>query len=149
MNLTSFLFDVYGSRGRKTDANGGACVQIDDQNQIDIQSGFCQIHVTVQSRESSTALLELSPAPHNGEVSELLHEHGGQLVHGSTGATIRLSVGPRDARRVRDLARAIRRITRRGETYADRNWKWICRRTADSLEQFARVLADAKRSRIQ
>jgi hypothetical protein len=43
------------------------------------------------------------------------------------------------------LARAIRRVIGRGQRYPDPNWKWICPRTANSLERFARLLARANR----
>jgi hypothetical protein len=48
---------------------------------------------------------------------------------------------------IRELAKAIRRVCGRGQRYADRNWKWITRRTADSLDQFARQLGQWCRSR--
>lgn len=145
MNLATFLLAAYGTRVHRTSFGDGLSIRIDDQSQGDVHLGFCQIHLSAQRSDDTSVLLELSPAPHDAEVEEMVNRHGGHITHGSIGATIQLPLGPRDARRVRDLARAIRRVTRRGQRYPDPNWKWICPRTADSLERFAELLARARR----
>lgn len=143
--FSSERFDACGTRGPGATADPGASFRIDDCQERDFYPGFCEIHVTVQEPECSSALLELSPAPHNVEVCEVVERHGGQVIQGQFGTTIRLTLGRGDAHWVRDLARAIRWVTRRGQRYSDPNWKWICLRTADSLERFADALSHAGR----
>jgi hypothetical protein len=145
MSFAEMLLDAYSPSRGGTRSAPGTSVRIDDRQERDVSPGFCQIHVTVLDPDGARVLLELSPVPHNAEVGEVVEEHGGQVTHGPLGATIRLPLGPKDVRRVRDLARAIRRVTRRGQRYPDPNWKWICPRTADSLERFANVLSRAHR----
>lgn len=145
MSFASELFDPCGTRSPASTATMGASFRIDDRQERDVYPGFCEIRVTVQDPEGSSALLELSPAPHSAEVGEVVERHGGQVTHEQFGTTIRLTLVRGDAHRVRDLARAIRRVTRRGQRYSDPNWKWICPRTADSLERFADALSHAGR----
>jgi hypothetical protein len=144
MSFAKLVLDACGRSGRGMPTGPGASTRIDDRRESDGYPGFCEIHVSAPAPDGSSVLLELSPAPHNAEVCELVERHGGQIRQGSLGATIQLSLTFRDARHVRDLARAIRRVTRRGQRYPDPNWKWICPRTADSLERFARLLAQAR-----
>src|SRR5262249_3516472 len=141
MNLTAYLLDAYATTEGNKKAGDGLCVRLDDQSASDGHRGFCQIHVTAESSASSTVLLELSPVRHNEEVIEVVLRHGGKVAHDSLGLTIRMPLGPKDARLVRDLARAIRRVVRRGQRYSDSNWKWMCPRTASSLDRFAKHLA--------
>jgi hypothetical protein len=143
MSFATNLLDACCPRGRGNVASPRTSVRIDDRQESDVYPGFCEIHVSVQDPDGSSVLLELSPAPHNAEVCEVVERHGGQVTHAPLGVSVRLSVGPKDARRVRDLARAIRRVIGRGQRYPDPNWKWLCPRTANSLERFARLLARA------
>jgi len=50
---------------------------------------------------------------------------------------------------VRELARAFRRIVGGGQTYPNANWKWVCRRTADSLDLLADRLMEYRRLRTR
>jgi hypothetical protein len=119
-------------------------VRIDDRRESDVYPGFCEINVSAQASDGSYLLLELAPAPYNAEIRELVEQHGGQVTQAPGGATIRLAVSRGDTRIVRELARAVRRVIRRGQRYPDPNWKWICPRTADSLERFASVMSEAR-----
>jgi hypothetical protein len=47
---------------------------------------------------------------------------------------------------VRGLAKKIDSITGRGRHYPVRNWKWICPRTANSLNRFADYVMAFRRS---
>src|SRR5262249_55492392 len=110
MNLTSYLLDAYATTEGNKKAGDKLSVRLDDQSASDSHRGFCQIRVTAESSASATVLLELSPVPHNAEVLEVVERHGGRVSHDSLGLTIRMPLGPQDARLVRELARAIRRI---------------------------------------
>ena len=48
---------------------------------------------------------------------------------------------------LRKLAQAFRRIVGRDRTYSNRNWKWVCRRTADSIDRLADRLMEYRRLR--
>lgn len=145
MSFANELLNACEPRGRGTTTDPGPSFRIDDRQERDVYPGFCEIHITVQDPEGSSALLELSPAPHNLEVCEVVERHGGRVTQGPLGVTIRLTLSHGAAGCVRELARAIRRVTRRGQRYPDPNWKWICPRTADSLARFADALTHAGR----
>lgn len=141
MTFADSLLTACGLQGRGTPTGSGASVRIDDRQERDVYPGFCEIQVSAQGPGGSSVLLQLSPAPYNGEVCEVVERLGGQVTQDSLGATIRLTLRQGDARPVRDLARGIRRMTRRGQRYPDPNWKWICPRIADSLERLAGTLS--------
>lgn len=146
MSFADRILEALGQRGQGAVAGAGTSVRIDDRQEMDVYPGFCEIHVTAQAADGSSVLLELSPAPYNPEVCEFVEELGGRVTQGSGGATIRLPLSHGEAGPIRDLARVIRRVTRRGQRYPDPNWKWICPRTAASLEKLAGVLSRIRRS---
>lgn len=117
-------------------------LRIDDRKQEDVYPGFCDIRVTVSDAGGESFTLELQQPPLNEEVREFVEAHGGQIQEtpAVTAITILLNVASAP-RIINGLAKVIRRITRRGERYTDRNLKWICPRTADALERFASALA--------
>jgi hypothetical protein len=141
MIFANVLLEACKQSGCGTTARSGVCVRIDDRQKTDVYPGFCGISVTSQASDGSSVLLELWSAPHNAEVCEVVGRHGGVLAPDPFGASIRLTLGCGDAPRVRDLARAIHRVIRRGQQYPNPHWKWICPRTAESLERFAAILA--------
>lgn len=146
MSFADSIVEAYRHPGQGPAAGAGTSVRIDDRQERDVYPGFCEIHVTAQAADGSSVLLELSPAPYNPEVCGFVEGLGGQVTQGSFGATIRLRLSHGDARPIRDLARVIRRVTGRGQRYPDPNWKWICPRTAASLERLAGVLSRLRRS---
>ena len=126
-------------------------ISIDDRHAGDVYPAFCQIIVTVPDDGDDLFLLEFLHPPHNEEVEELITDKGGrvgQLTAGPCGppVTLRIHVRPKDTPFLRQLARAVRRVTGRGRSYADPNWKWLAPRTAASLERLARHLDEFRRS---
>lgn len=120
--------------------------KIDDENGFDCYAGFCRIAVTVVPG-ADQFLLEIQNSPHNPEVARVVEGAGGEFRNGPNGATICIAARITDSRQIRDLAKAIRRTTARGERYPDRNWKWIAPGTADALQRLATCLASAMRAR--
>lgn len=145
MNLAAVLAEVYGDRAQIADP-GGVCIRIDDQREGDVYPGFCQIYVATHASEGASVLLELSAAPFNEDVRKVVECYGGRISQGPLGAAISLSIGPQSAHCVQDLAKAIGRVIRRGQRYPDPNWKWMCPRTAKSLDQLAKHLVSVHRS---
>ena len=126
-------------------------ISIDDRNGGDVYPAFCQIIVTVPDTADALFFLELLHPPHDAEVEELITDKGGrvgQLTAGPCGppVTFRIPIRPKDAPFLRKLARAVRRVTGRGRSYVDPNWKWLAPRTAASLERLAQHLDEFRRS---
>jgi hypothetical protein len=138
MTFAEELFKALGARG---DRSGSIqSVKIDDRQRGDVYPGFCGMQVTDGDDDGSSVCLEMSPAPYDEQVCKLVNRHGGKFTEDRFGATIRIPIRRKDSRLVCKLAKAVRRVTGRGKRYLDSNWKWVCPRTAASLERFADVL---------
>jgi hypothetical protein len=126
-------------------------IGIDDRDAGDVYPAFCQIIVTVPDTADALFFLELHHPPYNAEVEMLIEAKGGRIWQGAAGPSsapvlCRIPVLPKDAPFLRKLARAVRRVTGRGRSYVDPNWKWLAPRTAASLERLAQHLDEFKRS---
>lgn len=123
-------------------------LRLDKRTSQDVYPGYCEIHVMVPTTKEGAFRLELRNPPLTGEVEKFLAANNAQIRHAvqTTTITLQLTVssGPEVLNK---LARVIRRVTRRKQQYADRNWKWICPRTAEALERFASALAWVSRPR--
>jgi hypothetical protein len=142
-NLSSHLLDAYvSSRGqRPLKTAQGLSLKIDDQNEGDTHQVFRQINAVFPGPNADTFVLELHNAPYDDAVRELIEAHGGQIKVEATGSAITLPLNAKNAPLIRKFAKAVRRIIGRGRRYPVPNWKWICPRTATSLEQLADHLA--------
>ena len=96
--------------------------------------------------ESNEFQLTLYPIPWDEGVETLAEELGGQWQETPTGRLLKVPMTIRSVPDIRKLVRAIRRVTGRGKRYLDPRWKWSTRRTADSLERFARLLVEWNRN---
>ena len=76
----------------------------------------------------------------------LAEDLGGKWQEIPTGRVLTISMDVKSSPTLRELAKAIRSVTGRGQRYDDSNWKWITRRTADSLERFAQQLRTFRRN---
>jgi hypothetical protein len=149
-NLSSHLLDAYvSSRGQKAHKTAqGLSLKIDDQGKGDTYGSFCQIHAVLPGTNADTFVLELHNAPYDDSVRELIEAQGGQFRVSPVGAIITITLCKKDAPFMRKLAKAVRRIIGRGHRYDEANWKWLCPRTATSLEQLADHLAAFRRAAI-
>lgn len=122
-------------------------IRVDDQHDGDEPSLFCSLSVTeVVGDEFKLVCDHLPVSP---EVEDLVANKAGILNRTATGAFSEVRLTVRDSPYLRQLAKAIRRLVGRGQRYSDANWKWICPRTAASLERLADTLLELRRLRRQ
>lgn len=135
----------YGPPTRKCNSTTTTNFKVDDEAATDRYPGFCRIWLAIPDQDDRPPELELTCCPHNSTVTDLVTANGGRTSACPYGTIINMPV--HQPRSIRDLAKAIRRTTARGERYPDANWKWIAPRTADALQRLASCLAAAARSR--
>ncbi len=140
--LLSSLTSEYGETNpKRTATKVQLFFRIDDQKGWEGRStSFCGVTVTVPDEDEDEFILKLTSTPFNDLLQQWVEVHEGRFTKTSTGADIDLTLRPKDVGVVRDLAKAIRRVTGRGQEYFNSNWKWMTKRTADSLARFAEVL---------
>jgi len=150
--LKQFLFDQYdGFRDKRArNPNLNRPVQIDNRDG-DTSSSFCDMDVTVSHHQDNTFTLEMRQAPQDEAVKGLIERNGGHWEPGvpATLINVRMNLKVSDAPLLRKLAKAIRRVTARGQTYPESNWKWVCPRTAEALENFAQNLREFRHAQVQ
>ncbi len=139
ISLYDFLADAYRTHGRNvTDAKRrGESIRVDDRRDNDYARDFCQIHVTAIADDAFE--LKMTYTPVNEEVRRLVGSKGGSMDETPFGANTRIRLTPKDGPFLRDLTKAIRRVVKRGARYdrMNKNWVWICPRTAASLNKLA------------
>ena len=84
--------------------------------------------------------LSIQHIPLTGESRSLIEDEGGNIREFPDGYVAEIKLKVKSVTFIRKLARAIRQTIGRGKRYHNPNWKWICPRTAASLERFATVL---------
>ena len=148
MNLYEYLQDAYEHPVAHQPATAVASrkIRIDDRNGDDVYIGYCDIFVTANGKPADTFFLSLQNVPWNQQLEDLAAGLFGTWQETKLGRTLTLQLNHRSSPDIRDLAQAIRKVTGRGQQYDDRNWKWITRRTASSLDRFARHLREYRRS---
>jgi hypothetical protein len=139
MTLGQTIRNTYPHESRLDPISGCGTCRLDDRGPHDYFDGFCEITVTIRPDEALT--LTLRHPPLNDGVRTVVDDHNGR-IHSLLVPTIVLNLPATDAAAVavRDLAVAIKGVTRRGQRYPEKNWKWLAPRTAASLAQFARLL---------
>ncbi len=120
--------------------------KLDDRQRYDVASDFCDMTLTVEA-DVSQFTLTLFPVPTSAGLLELVKELDGEIVQRRDNTRIVLKLGINKVTQLRELAKETRRITGRGKTYLNSNWKWICPRTANSLDRFATNLTEFRRAR--
>lgn len=144
MSLVKILRNAYPGDFVPNPTTGGGTTRIDDRGPHDVFPGFCEITVAVRSNDTIT--LTLHHAPLNDRVHAVVDNLGGRVTHHpNIVIELELPATSNAARFVRELAAAVKSVTRRGERYTEPNWKWIAPRAATSLKEFAKLLG--KRSR--
>lgn len=139
MTLVQAIRTAYPHSSRLDIPTGICTTGIDDRGPHDYFPGFCGITVAV--RPDDTLTLTLSHPPLNDAVRTVVGNHGGRVIsHPVPVIVLDLPATDDAAGAVRDLAAAIKGVTRRGQRYPERQWVWIAPRTAVSLSKFARHL---------
>ena len=141
--LRDHLLDAHGGFAdrRFKDRDLDRAIKIDDRDASDVYPYFCSIFVSVPDRTGDALRLTLQHAPSGPEVVEVVQTLGGTVHPADFGATLTVNLKASQGPAIRRLARAIKAVVARGRRYDDPNLRWICRRTATSLERFANHLA--------
>jgi hypothetical protein len=147
MSLYEFLQDRYDPpQGRR--AEGSTSIRIDDRNSRDVCKSFCSITVEPCNEDEKRFTLTFHNIPCNEYVEEVVADCGGEWLDLPTGRRLTLKMSVSSVTSIRRLAHAIRKIPGRGRRYGDSNWKWMCPRTANSLDHFADLLIEYRSLRL-
>jgi hypothetical protein len=145
-NLRAFLFTTYDgfSDKRCKDLDKNHPFKVDDREDGDVAVDFCDIFVSVPDMNKPEFELSLQNCPHNAEVQQLIADNGGKITAGPAVGAISfcIQLNVKEGSFVNKLARAIKHVIGRGQSYEVPNWRWIAPRTAKSLTQLARRLSD-------
>lgn len=127
----------------------GEPICISDSRERDKVHYCSRLTVTTSADNEGRYRLLITNSPMTHDLRDALRERGGlvqwNLDTDRADASITLSI--KDVGYLRQLAKAYRRTVGPGARYRDCNWKWICPRTADSLDQFAACLMEFRRRR--
>lgn len=123
---------------------GPIYIRVDDRDGDDSYLGFCDIHLKMSDPNADDFILILDNVPFDDDVKDSAAELGGSWQETRTGQRLTLNLSTSQAPGITLLAAAIRQVVGRGKHYLDRNWKWIARRTAESLERLAEVLSQRR-----
>jgi hypothetical protein len=122
-------------------------IKIDDRAKGDISSDFCRMSVLIPDKSNDEFTLYLWNPPLDDDVAELIDAHGGKITGSRPALEVEIALLTKEVSFLRTLAKAFRRIVGRGGRYPVPNWKWICPRTADSLDRLADRLMEYRRIR--
>ena len=149
--LTGFLQESYpDSRGEyPTPSSGLFTIRTDDRRPSDVSPYFCSLSISIQDTEASRLTLYLKNPPLNDEITELIRAKKGKTTGLPPDLHVEIPVLTIDGGFLRELAQEFRRVVGRGQTYPNSNWKWICPRTAASLDRLADRLLEYRRLRRQ
>ena len=131
MTLLQFLKQHYCTSG------DDCSFRVDDRTSADKSPSFCDL-ITRMNRPKAKAFdLILKNVPWDEHVEAIANAAGGKWTGDWSARTLTLPLTVRSITTIRKLAEAIRKVTGRGRRYPIPNWKWVTRRTADSLQLFA------------
>lgn len=116
--------------------------RLDDRGPYDHFKGPWSIRATVSDSDPLQLNLDIDNSPVNDAVLTVVRSRNGEIITstGSSCTSIRLSLSPGDSPFLRKLARTLRKVVGKGQSYPDSNWKWMAPRTADSLLRFGSPL---------
>jgi hypothetical protein len=118
-------------------------IQVDDQDDDDNVSEFCNIFVTVK-KNSRFEIDIFGNIPITREISDFAEIYNG--FTDTTSGRIVLNISPRQAEALVDLAKRIRKTASLGDTVNNPNWHRVSARTISSLYRFVRILKEYSRS---
>ena len=146
-SLAGFLRESYQDfRGESTSLSSALFpIRIDDRRATDVSPDFCSLSVLVQNEAVSRFTLHLENPPLDDEITELIYAKDGKITGSRPDLHVEIPFLTKEVGSLRELAKAFRRIVGRGRTYPNANWKWVCRRTAESLDRLAGRLMEYRR----
>lgn len=121
-------------------------IQIDDQDDNDDLTEFCNIFVTVKNRGHFEIEL-LGRFPVTQDISDLAEIYDG--VVDLTEGRVMLDLNVNQVEAIMDLAKKIRKTSRLGAKVNNRNWHRISARTISSLYRFVRLIKEYQRTNGQ
>lgn len=145
-DLKKIFFDAYDGFADKRVKNldKESFFIVDDRGRGDYDARkelflwFCLIFVEVLD-EANIRILLRGGVPQSAQVSAWLKEHGAE--ESKSGITFNIERG--HEQELLGLAKAFRAITRPGAKYDVKAYKYVCPRTADSIERLFKVLEGA------
>jgi len=145
-DLKQFLYDAYGGFADKRIKNidKGKLYIIDDRTPSDEDAAgklflwFCQIFAEVLDAGTVRVTLRGS-VPRSPLVTKWLASNGAEQANGE----VQFSIRRGEEEGLGELARVFRAIVRPGAHYAVSSYKYVCPRTAASIERLQSVLKKA------
>lgn len=155
-SLKKKLFDEYGGFADKRikKLEKGSTFIVDDRTEDDIganrqlYSYFCMVFAKIgpeagmTADESVTVTLNGS-VPMSAGVQAWISANEASYRTGPLGGILTFPVAKGEETRLRSLAKSIRAITAAGARYDVKSYKYVCPRTANTLERLASVLEGA------
>ena len=141
-----YLYKHYATNGEKLlrSVKKDPPIQIDDQDDNDMLTEFCNIFVTVGSENNME--IDISG---NFPITSQLADYS--EIYGGTADTVKkrltLSLYPEQADALIDLAGYIRKTADMGNAVGNPSWNRISARTISSLKRFLRVVREYRELR--
>lgn len=155
-SLKQVLFEAYGGFADKRikRLDKGSTFIVDDRSEDDLganqrlYSYFCMIFakVTPDDRTSAGDIVTVTlngNVPTSAGVQAWVTEHRAEYRTAPLSSFLTFRVGRGEQAKLRSLAKSIRAITGSGARYGVKSYKYVCPRTAASLEKLAGVLETA------
>jgi hypothetical protein len=139
-------YDGFADRRFKNQASG-APIRIDDRTASDCSNTFCTMFARIVG--PNRLKLSIQNLPIDETVSKCLKGLGATNAGLASDGDWEILLGLNSAKKIRQLATAVRRVAGRGRRYGNRNWKWICPRASGSLNRLADVLEEYTPERIR
>ncbi len=144
--LRQYLYNTYISEGLRcfTRVKKDFSIQIDDQDDFDILTQFCNIFIIIGTKEKIN--LELSGRfPITRQMKDLAEIYEGEIL--LSYPALKMTITPVQIEVIRDLANLIRETSSLGHTVNNPNWHKISARTISSLYRFVRVIDEYQRTK--
>lgn len=140
--LKQYILDCYEplrGKSEKSDNLRNAPIQIDDQDDNDSFTNFCNVFCTVES--SKSVRLELSGnIPITKAMADLAEIYKGFADTNCGKLSLRITLNQIAV--INDLAQLVRKTASMGSLVNNPNWYRVSARTASSLMRFCRVVEE-------
>lgn len=140
-NLYQYLDEIYSSNQYRDLSKNlkKTYIQIDDQDDKDNISEFCNIFVT-PCRKNNFILELLGPLPVTQEIADLA-----EIYHGMANQSLNrvtLTLNHKQIEVILDLVTLIRNTSSLGNRVGNLNWQQHSARTISSLHRFVRIMKE-------
>jgi hypothetical protein len=139
--LQQYLFDTYTTNGYHyiTKIKRDFPIQVDDQDDNDILTDFCNVFVTV-GRKDHFEIEILGNMPITQEIEDFAEIYQGAVDREE--GRITLCLNPNQVEALVDLATLIRKTSYLGESVGNTSWHKISARTISTLYRLARTVKE-------